>query len=364
MKQPDVVEYSKPFKWKFWGMFGVALLLLLLLGVLLMIFAYYRMDNSYSFSNDCQNLSWVSAQRPLPPSVTTMPVNLTVAFVGDSGVSSRPLQVYALVLREAELLIHLGDFDYCDRPNLFGQQLSAVLGAGFPILATVGNHDIYEWATYEQIFQSHSLANPNLACEGYFGVNYWCMYKGLFLAFSAIGTMCGGTDSNFTYHEIALTEKFNIANTEFPDHVAVCAWHRNEQTYSPSGSPDETGFGIYDVCRQNGALTFTAHSHIYGRTYALNDVYNQNIGQSCNSTDPECIYQLTNGTTIIVNSGMGGQSNQDREDPQPPYWAQIVDKGQGVTFCKFNYNGNPKMTYCYWKNVLGEVLDEWKMLSQ
>lgn len=35
--------------------------------------------------------------RPLPSNVTTTPVNLTIAFVGDTGLSSDALAIYALV---------------------------------------------------------------------------------------------------------------------------------------------------------------------------------------------------------------------------------------------------------------------------
>jgi hypothetical protein len=35
---------------------------------------------------------------------------------------------------KAELLVHVGDFEYCDDAELWKNQLEATLGEGFPIL--------------------------------------------------------------------------------------------------------------------------------------------------------------------------------------------------------------------------------------
>ena len=55
--------------------------------------------------------------------------------------------VLRLVKEEgAQLLVHLGDFDYQYNPIAWEDQTNRVLGYDFPQIAVVGNHDLPNWA--------------------------------------------------------------------------------------------------------------------------------------------------------------------------------------------------------------------------
>ena len=67
-----------------------------------------------------------------------------IALFGDQGAGATARQVLELVKREnADLVLHLGDFDYRDSPKVFERN--------FRYLAVIGNHDIEAWRGY-QIF--------------------------------------------------------------------------------------------------------------------------------------------------------------------------------------------------------------------
>lgn len=323
----------------------------------------------YGQFTDCSSLITLTAQRPLPSTVTTTPINLTIAFVGDSGATADSLKVYRLIKKNAEMLIHMGDFDYCDDPGLFHYQVDAVLGKDFPMVAAIGNHDIYKWPEYEKELHSHFTGHgngthPGLVCEGLIGVNYWCMYKGVFVAFSSVGTMCGGGYSKYGYHESELQRNLevsrNLSLAQKP--WTVCAWHKNQKYYQVGGKKNEVGYGVYDICRKYGALIMTGHEHSFSRSKPIDIVETQHFSQSCGG-NPNCAYNLTDGTTIVTVTGLGGRGMRkvDATLGALPHWDSTFADNHGVLFCKFNYNGNENLAYCYFLDIDGNQHDTFFM---
>ncbi len=51
------------------------------------------------------------------------------------------------------------------------------------------------------------------------------------------------------------------------------------------GKADEVGWGIYDMCRQKGAIIATGHEHSYCRTYLMNN-FEQQLIASTNLSSP------------------------------------------------------------------------------
>lgn len=344
---------------------SVLLGFLLIIGLAMLVVGGYYLYYAriYGVSYNCNSLIVLTAARPLPSNVTTTPVNLTIAFVGDTGLSSDALAIYALVKNNAEFMVHLGDFDYCDDPGLFHEQIDYALGEQFPMVGVIGNHDIPKWSDYEQVLNTHynghgAGINPGLVCEGKIGVNYWCMYKGVFFAFSSVGTLCGGGYTKYQYHVDELTRNLQIAaDLGVRKPWRVCAWHKNQRMYQVGTKKDEVGYGVYDVCKQAGALVMTGHEHSFSRTQAMQVMETQQVAQSC--ADLSCVYNLTNATVVSV-SGLGGKNRRapDATLAGLPHWATSYADQYGSLFCKFNFNGNADLAYCYFLDVNGAMHDE------
>jgi len=123
--------------------------------------------------------------------VKQMPVNLTIAYVSNTGVGLSSKEVYRLIKNEgAELVIHSGDFDYEYDPAAFDSDINDVLGKHFPLLAVIGEHDWggvkLTWTDspgYQDYLLMRLRLTPNITCSGTIGVNYWCVYRGLFFFF-------------------------------------------------------------------------------------------------------------------------------------------------------------------------------------
>ena len=72
-----------------------------------------------------------------------MPPNFKVAFIGDQGLNKNSLAVLRLIKEErTDMVLHQGDFDSFDDPEVWDQQIDDVLGMDFPLFASVGNRDV------------------------------------------------------------------------------------------------------------------------------------------------------------------------------------------------------------------------------
>ena len=63
------------------------------------------------------------------------------------------------------MVLHQGDFDYLDDPDLWDAQINNILGSDFPYFASIGNHDKLEWNGYQEKLQNRLDKIPNVQCR-------------------------------------------------------------------------------------------------------------------------------------------------------------------------------------------------------
>jgi len=309
--------------------------------------------------------------------------NLKVAFIGDTAYGSSFVSVLNLVKTEgAQVVLHQGDFDYVNDANGFFSKVTSVLGANFPYLASVGNHDYLSWAAgcsdpdgcYATSVTSRMAANglrpddPNLDDE-----KYAVVFRGLKIVF--IGQ--NGNSAEFA----------QFINDQFTgdDHIwKVSSWHKDQQTMQIGGKTDEMGWEVYENSRKMGAIIATAHEHSYERTLTLTSTINKTVDTTQHPlvggvpTNPNNLL-VTPGKTFVFVSGLGGNSirNQDLCLPTTyPYgggtgcnyiWANIYTSDQGAQygalFITFYVDGDPYKARGYFKNISGQVIDAFEIRS-
>ena len=262
----------------------------------------------------------------------------------------------------ADLLVLLGDFDYEDDPSAWDEQITEVLGGDFPVLAVVGNHDVGSWEVYQHLLLERLSRTPEVKCEGDFGVNAGCRFRGLFVVLSGAGTL--GKD-----HERFISE----ALAADPSVWSICAWHKNQKATQVGLKEDEVGWGPYEACRRGGAIITNGHEHSYERTKTLRSIKQQIVDPAW--TKPNEL-RVGGGSTFVAVSGLGGREvrPQARCYPaRPPYgcsfeWASIYTATQGATFgalfIEFNVKSDYRKAHGYFKNVDGVVIDDFSVVRE
>ena len=154
----------------------------------------------------------------------------------------------------------------------------------------------------------------------------------------------------------------------------VCAWHKNQHALQVGGKDDEMGWGVYESCRQMGALIETGHEHSYQRTRTLTSTVEQRVDPSCGDAGPASA--CGPGAVPVFVSGLGGKSIRDQERCLPatyPYgcngeWAFIYTSNQGANygalFITFHVDGDPHQARGYFKNIDGQVVDTFELQAR
>jgi hypothetical protein len=291
--------------------------------------------------------------------------SVKVAFIGDTGITIGAVKVLELIRdQNADITVHLGDFGYFEgdpaAAPVWEEQLNDVLGPDYPYFGLVGNielaNDLDAWSVYKQLLEERLDRIPGAVCEGDYGVNSVCRYKGIFFVMSGIGLLGSG---HVPYIEDQL------AQGDSP--WRICAWHKNQHAMQLGEKLDDVGWEPYEVCREYGAIIATANEHSYSRTRTLVDFENQVVDP--NHTDPNNV-KVIPGSTFAFVSGLGGKSirNQDRCLPTTfPYgcngeWASIYTSDQGAKygalFIEFNFGGDPTSARGQFINIDGEIIDD------
>ena len=290
-----------------------------------------------------------------------LPPNFKVAFIGDQGLGPNAVSVLHLIKNEGtDMVLHQGDFDYKDDPDAWDRQINDVLGSDFPYFASIGNHDKSAWKEYQQKLYNRLDRINGANCVGDLGVKSSCVYHGLFFILSGIGTMDSG-------HDAFIEDQLSQDNSTW----RICSWHKNMENMQVGKQGDETGWEVYEECREGGAIVATAHEHSYSRTKTLISMENQVIDPDW--SDPNNL-RVTDGASFVFVSGLGGNSVrvQDRCLTTYPYgckdeWASIYTSDQGATygalFCSFHVDGQPNKAHCYFKDINGNVPDEFDITS-
>ena len=308
-------------------------------------------------------------------------VNLTVAFIGDQGLTANSMAVLELIRDEgADMVMHQGDFDYIDGIHVpedvdaWTDQIDEILGPTFPYFAALGNHDTAEWegaGGYQEAMLDRLSLISGATCVDDYGLNSACTYQGLFFILSGAGSSYAFTNNN----DIPVREAEHVAYIE--DQLTqtdavwrICAWHKTQhelQLGAQRVNEVYPGWGVYEECRQGGAIIATAHEHAYQRTKTLTNTELQTLDPLWPDASE---VRVGGGSTFVFVSGLGGKSisNQDRCLPTTlPYgcggeWAFAYTSDQGANFgalfCVFNVGGIENKAHCYFKNINGVIVDE------
>ena len=129
------------------------------------------------------------------------------------------------------------------------------------------------------------------------------------------------------------------------------------------GAPNETGWEVYEACRIGGGIIATGHEHSYSRTHLLDNFENQSVVNTSNTLT------LERGRTFAFVSGLAGRSirPQNRYLLNKPWWASIYTLTQGADygalFCTFHIDDQPERANCYFKDISGNVPDDFDVIS-
>ena len=292
--------------------------------------------------------------------------SVKVAFIADTGITANAVAVLQLIRdQNADFVLHQGDFGYFEgdpaAAPVWDDQLNAVLGADYPYFGSIGNIDVNAWPAYRELLVGRLNRIPDAVCQGDYGVNASCHYKGIFFILSGVGTM--GSD-----HVQFIEDELSKDNSAW----RICTWHKVQQAMQLGDKPDEVGWGAYEACREGGAIIATGHEHSYSRTRTLVDFEHQVVDP--NHMDPNNV-RVVPGSTFAFVSGLGGKSirNQDRCLPTTfPYgcngeWASIYTSDQGAKygalFIEFNFGGDPTRAKGQFINIDGEIIDDFMITT-
>jgi hypothetical protein len=291
--------------------------------------------------------------------------NVTIALFGDQGSGSNADAVLALVRDEgADAVIHLGDFDYVDNPAAWNARIDAVLGPEFPYFAAVGNHDklkFYAVGGYQDLLEAR-MNRLGIPWEGDLGVRSTFHFEGIFVVATGPSVFGGGDEVHAPYIREVLAADDSV--------WSISAWHKNMRRMQVGGKGDETGWGVYEESRRGGAIIATGHEHSYSRTHLLANVQNQVVA----STEVPLVLAADDpatpedeGRSFAFVSGLGGKSIRNQQQIDGPWWASVYTSDQGARpgalFGVFNYEGDPNLARFYFKDVDGQIVDDFFVTS-
>jgi len=290
---------------------------------------------------------------------TATPPNFKVAFIADTGAGSSFRSVLTLIKNEGtDVVMHQGDFAYQgSNTTNWEKAVNDILGSNFPYFGSLGNHDTGWSSSYAPLLAARAQ-RVGAQCSGKYGQNSVCIYKGLVMLLSGGGEV-GSESGNAAYIKNELAKTNNIWE--------ITSWHHNQKEMQVGGKGSAVGWGPFEEARKAGAIIATGHEHSYQRTKTLTSTTNQTVDSSCSDRNNLCVDA---GRTFVFVAGTGGQGlrNQDRCLPTKyPYgckgeWASIYTTDQGVKhgalFIEFNIGGNPNRAHGYFKNINGQVIDD------
>ncbi|MCG8606422.1 Ig-like domain-containing protein, partial [bacterium] len=284
------------------------------------------------------------------------PVNFKMAFIGDQGINKDAKAVLQLILDEGtQAVMHAGDFDYTSNPSGWEGQINDILGANFPYFACMGEDDSNKFFSsngYQARLEAR-MGRLGLTWDGDLGVQSSFQYQGIFFVQTAAGVE-GEGHADYIEDKLAATSAI----------WRISTFHKTQRKMQLCGHGDATGWGVYERSREGGAIITTGQCHVYARTYLLSDMSTQEI---VSTSDTLVLSQDLSGTaadegrTFAVVSGLGGRTLHDQDDGWSWMAAKYSRKQNsqfGALFGVFNYNGVPNLARFYFKNIDGDIIDE------
>jgi hypothetical protein len=301
---------------------------------------------------------------PAPPRPTIAPAaDLKIAFIGDSGASATFEQVLELVRAErADAVVHLGDAVYGEETSeQFWAVVDRVLGHDFPYFLAQGNHDDWQWPALALHARGHARrGGAEITADSATDPRFALVFKGVSFVF--LGHEVNDDDPRY------VIERFSRDSHAWK----ICAWHKNQEALQLGGKGDQMGWGVYESCRQMGAIIQTGHEHSYQRTRTLTSTILQTVDRACGDANKVCVRP---GAVPVFVSGLGGRSIREQRRCLPtsfPYgckgeWAFAYTASQGARFgalfITFNRGGGPKKAHGIFKTTLGQVVDEFDLVA-
>ena len=286
----------------------------------------------------------------LPASVSAESVK--VAFTGDQGVDKHARAVLSLIASEGtDLLMIQGDLGYGNgNAGQWEENLTNALGADFPVLSLVGNHENFEWPIYQRYIQRRIDRAGGLSCSGNTGVKSTCRYKNLEVVQVSPGiSEVEGVRPDDDYAGY-IRSSFSGNSSRW----RICSWHKNQRRLQTGEKGNSTGWSVYDACLDAGAMVALAHEHAYSRTHLLSNFENQTVVHKGSDMT------LRPGQSFAFVSGLGGYSVREQKR-DGDWWASVYTASQGAThgalFCTFN----DFTADCYFKAVDGSVPDRFSL---
>ncbi|ORX60954.1 hypothetical protein BCR36DRAFT_341013 [Piromyces finnis] len=261
-------------------------------------------------------------------------------------------------------LLYLGDYDYeCNPNNYFTDVLDS--NRKYQFMGVLGNHETANECGEEVakkfktnvINEMTSSRNNNVNCEYSSSKYMWsCKYNNLRVI--GLNPAIEGADSRS--EQLSFLKKHL---GEAKEDWKICSWHFYDMGYHTGKYSDEEngnivsrdGESFYDYCREQGAIIFSAHDHVYARTHVMSNFKNRVIDEKDKNSDGKNV-EIRKGATINILNGVGGWEIYDEKGEQANYshWQKKYARGTsaenankyGGVFCDFNYGGNSKKAYC------------------
>ncbi len=94
----------------------------------------------------------------------------------------------------------------------------------------------------------------------------------------------------------------------------------------------------------------------------MNNFATQSIASTANTL------VIEEGRSFAFVSGLGGRSIRGQNRYDEPWWASVYtfnqDANFGALFCTFFVNSKPNRARCYFKDIDGNVPDQFELISK
>jgi len=283
----------------------------------------------------------------------------TLNIIGDTGVTKEAEQV--MNLHSFDALLHLGDYDYECKPDSYFDKFNS--SRNYKFFGVLGNHESAnecgetKYNKYISLLYNHMTNSKNSGTSCVFSPKktMWsCVYKNMRI----IGLSPYISKDEKRGDQLKFLKKYLSESSE---DWKICAWHYYDDYYHTGKYIENenfvsgTGESFYDYCKDQGAIIFSAHDHVYARTHVMSRFSTPKI-DSYDYDTPSNIVQIRKGATLDILNGVGGWEIYIERDKYKDYshWQKKYARGSnnenakkyGTLICKFNYGGNDKKAYC------------------
>jgi len=199
-----------------------------------------------------------------------------------------------------------------------------------------------------------------ISWNGDLGVQSSHYFQGIFIILTAPGISGNGDSVHAPYIQTQLENDSSVWR--------VSSWHKNQKAMQIGGKNNETGWSVYEESRRGGAIIATGHEHSYERTHLLSNMENRTVSSTSNTLilskdDPNT--GKDEGKSFVFVSGIAGKSIRNQKlclPTTPPYGCSIYSSNQGANhgalFGEFNYMKNPCLAHFYFKDIKGNIPDD------